>query len=53
MLIPGNPVRMSDVAIGPDRRPPWLGEHTDAVLAAELDLSPQELDALHADGVIG
>jgi len=53
VLIPGLPVKFADIAEGPDTRVPWLGEHTDAVLAAELDLSPQELDALHADGVIG
>jgi formyl-CoA transferase len=52
VLIPGNPVRMSDVAIGPDRRPPWLGEHTDAVLAAELGLSGAALAALRTSGVI-
>ena len=52
VLIPGNPVRMSDVAIGPDRRPPWLGEHTDAVLATELGLTPSSLAALRDAGVI-
>ena len=52
VLIPGNPVRMSDVAIGPDRRPPWLGEHTDAVLATELGLSAAALAALRTSGVI-
>jgi len=45
-------VRMSDVAIGPDRRPPWLGEHTDAVLATELGLTPSSLAALRDAGVI-
>ena len=43
---------MSDVAIGPDRRPPWLGEHTDAVLATELGLSAAALAALRTSGVI-
>ncbi|HVM65225.1 MAG TPA: CaiB/BaiF CoA-transferase family protein [Acidimicrobiales bacterium] len=52
VLIPGNPVRMSDVAIGPDARPPWLGEHTDAVLGDELGLSAAELGALRSAGVI-
>jgi formyl-CoA transferase len=52
VLIPGNPVRMSDVAIGPDRRPPWLGEHTDSVLSAELGLSAAALAALRTSGVI-
>jgi crotonobetainyl-CoA:carnitine CoA-transferase CaiB-like acyl-CoA transferase len=53
VLIPGNPVRMSDVAIGPDVRAPWLGEHTDAVLADELGLSTAKLEVLRASGVIG
>jgi formyl-CoA transferase len=53
VLVPGNPVRMSDVAIGPDTRAPWLGEHTDAVLAGELGLSDGELGELRAAGVIG
>ena len=52
VLIPGNPVRMSDVAIGPDRRPPWLGEHTDAVLGDELGLSATALRELRDAGVI-
>jgi formyl-CoA transferase len=53
VLIPGLPVKFADVAEGPDTRVPWLGEHTDAVLAGELHLSRQELDALRARGVIG
>ena len=31
---------------------PWLGEHTDAVLAEELGLDDAELAALRADGAI-
>ena len=34
--MPGNPVKMSKVAEGPETRVPWLGEHTDEVLRAEL-----------------
>jgi crotonobetainyl-CoA:carnitine CoA-transferase CaiB-like acyl-CoA transferase len=30
-----------------------LGEHTEAVLTSELGLSPSDIDALRADGVIG
>ena len=44
---------MSAVSEGPDTRPPWLGEHTDEVLAAELGLSKEALAELRADGVIG
>jgi crotonobetainyl-CoA:carnitine CoA-transferase CaiB-like acyl-CoA transferase len=52
ILVPGNPIKMSAVADGPDTRVPWLGEHTDEVLAAELDLNADELAALRQDGVI-
>ena len=53
VLTPGNPVKMSAVTEGPDTRPPWLGEHTDEVLAAELGLDEAALAELRADGVIG
>jgi formyl-CoA transferase len=52
IVVPGNPVKMSKVAEGPETRPPWLGEHTDAVLSAELGLGAAELAVLRADGVI-
>ncbi len=38
-VVPGNPIELSDMsAEGPDRRGPWLGEHTDAVLQDLLGL---------------
>ncbi|MEO5876146.1 MAG: CaiB/BaiF CoA-transferase family protein [Streptosporangiaceae bacterium] len=52
VLVPGNPVRMSAAPAVADPRPPWLGEHTDSVLEAELGLSPAQVAALRADGVI-
>jgi formyl-CoA transferase len=52
VLVPGNPVKMSGVAEGPETRVPWLGEHTDEVLAAELGLDADAVAALRADGVI-
>ncbi len=52
VLIPGNPVKLSAVAEGPETRIPWVGEHTTEVLQAELGLSGVELDQLRADGVI-
>jgi crotonobetainyl-CoA:carnitine CoA-transferase CaiB-like acyl-CoA transferase len=52
VLVPGNPVKLSKVSEGPESRVPWLGEHTRAVLAAELGLGVAELDALAADGVV-
>ena len=53
VLVPGNPVKLSKVAEGPETRVPWLGENTDEVLAAELGLDAERLAALRADGVIG
>jgi formyl-CoA transferase len=52
VLIPGLPVKFADVAEGPETRVPWLGEHTDDVLSAELGLGADELRALRSDGVI-
>ncbi|HET9543240.1 MAG TPA: CaiB/BaiF CoA-transferase family protein [Acidimicrobiales bacterium] len=52
VLIPGNPVKLSAGAEGPETRIPWVGEHTTEVLQAELGLSGVELDQLRADGVI-
>ncbi|HEX3811976.1 MAG TPA: CoA transferase [Mycobacteriales bacterium] len=53
VLVPGNPVRLSAVAQGPETRVPWLGEHTDQLLRAELGLTTEELTVLRADGVLG
>jgi crotonobetainyl-CoA:carnitine CoA-transferase CaiB-like acyl-CoA transferase len=52
VLTPGNPVRLSTLEPARETRPPWLGEHTDEVLTAELALTPAELSALRGHGVI-
>jgi len=52
VLIPGNPVKLSKMADGPETRVPWVGEHTDEVLHKELGLSDTELADLRAEGVI-
>ena len=52
VLIPGNPVKLSAVAEGPETRIPWVGEHTDEVLRAELETDDAELARLRAKGVI-
>jgi crotonobetainyl-CoA:carnitine CoA-transferase CaiB-like acyl-CoA transferase len=52
VLVPGMPIKLSGVAEGPDRRVPWLGEHTAEVLHDLLGLTDDELDALVADGVV-
>jgi formyl-CoA transferase len=53
VLVPGNPVKLSKMAEGPETAPPMVGEHTDAVLAADLGLSDSDVAALRAEGVIG
>ncbi|CAN5871736.1 CaiB/BaiF CoA-transferase family protein [soil metagenome] len=53
VLVPGNPIKLSDVAEGPERRVPWLGEHTADVLAAELDYDEARVAALREAGAIG
>jgi formyl-CoA transferase len=52
VIIPGNPIKMSRVAEGPEWRPPTLGEHTDEVLVHELGLAVELVQQLRADGVI-
>jgi formyl-CoA transferase len=53
ILIPASPIKLSRAAEGPERRVPWLGEHTDEVLTKELGLSEPELAGLRAEGVVG
>ncbi len=52
VLVPGNPVKLSKVAEGPETRVPWVGEHTDEVLRAELGLDDAELAKLRDADVI-
>lgn len=52
VLVPGNPVKLSKMAEGPETRVPWVGEHTDDVLGAELGLGGADLEALRSEGVI-
>jgi crotonobetainyl-CoA:carnitine CoA-transferase CaiB-like acyl-CoA transferase len=52
VLIPGNPIKMSKVTEGPETRVPWVGEHTDQVLRAELGLDEADLAKLRDAGVI-
>jgi crotonobetainyl-CoA:carnitine CoA-transferase CaiB-like acyl-CoA transferase len=50
--MPGNPIKMSDVAGTPSRPAPRLGEHTDAVLTELLELPPERIAALRREGAI-
>jgi len=52
VLVPGNPLKLSAMSEGPEKPNPLLGEHTDAVLAAELGLDAQALARLHESKVI-
>jgi crotonobetainyl-CoA:carnitine CoA-transferase CaiB-like acyl-CoA transferase len=52
ILIPGNPVKLSKMADGPETRVPWVGEHTDTVLQDELGLDDSEMAKLRDAGVI-
>jgi formyl-CoA transferase len=52
VLVPGNPVKLSNVAEGPETRVPWVGEHTDSVLRAELGLDDAEIERLRGTGVV-
>ena len=52
MQIAGNPVKLSNVAEGPIRSFPGLGQHTDDVLTHDLALDAQQLTQLRDDGVI-
>ena len=42
VLIPGNPVKLSKVAEGPETRVPWVGEHTDDGAAATSSASTDD-----------
>lgn len=53
VLSPGNPVKLSRMAEGPETRVPWVGEHTAQVLKAELGLSDAEIERLASRGAIG
>jgi formyl-CoA transferase len=52
VLVPGNPVKLSRMAEGPETRVPWVGEHTSAVLADELGLDEATLTKLREGHVI-
>ena len=52
VLIPGNPVKLSNVPEDAEDRVPWVGEHTNEVLRAELGLDDADLADLAATGII-
>ncbi len=52
VLVPGNPVKLSNVSEDDEGRVPWVGEHTSEVLRAELGLDDSDLNALAEAGII-
>ncbi len=52
VLVPGNPVKMSKVAEGPETMVPWVGEHTSDVLAAELGLDDATINDLRKRRIV-
>jgi crotonobetainyl-CoA:carnitine CoA-transferase CaiB-like acyl-CoA transferase len=53
VLVPGIPVKLSNVEEEHEQRVPWVGEHTSEVLGKELGLDDAEIAALVERGVIG
>jgi crotonobetainyl-CoA:carnitine CoA-transferase CaiB-like acyl-CoA transferase len=52
ILVPGNPVKLSNMTEGPETRVPWVGEHTTELLQQELGLDDTELARLRDRGII-
>jgi crotonobetainyl-CoA:carnitine CoA-transferase CaiB-like acyl-CoA transferase len=52
MRVLGTPLKLSDTPASIRRPPPRLGEHTDAILTADLGLAASDIDALRAKRVI-
>ncbi|EJL23702.1 CaiB/BaiF CoA-transferase family protein [Novosphingobium sp. AP12] len=50
--IVNRPIRFTDAEQPVPEAPPVLGQHTDAVLAEVLDLSPERIAALRASGIV-
>jgi formyl-CoA transferase len=47
-----SPIKLSDSPSRPDRPPPTLGEHTDAILTKELGFSEEQLRDLRRRHVV-
>lgn len=52
LRLPRSPFRFSEGEAGTTGRPAWQGEHNREVLRTLLDLSDDEIDRLHHDGVL-
>ena len=49
----GVPIKLSDTPGAVRTAPPVLGQHTDAILKGDLGMTPADIAALRASGVIG
>jgi formyl-CoA transferase len=52
VIVPGNPVKLSKMANGPELYPPRIGEHTEELLRDELGYDEARIAALREAGVI-
>lgn len=52
VVVHGNPIKFSASPEGPAEKWPLVGEHTEAVLKADLGIGEEELAALRAEGVV-
>jgi len=52
VLVPDNPVKLSNAREASETRVSWVGEHTDEVLRLELGLDEAELTRLADNAVI-
>jgi crotonobetainyl-CoA:carnitine CoA-transferase CaiB-like acyl-CoA transferase len=48
----GVPIKLSETPGGVRRPPPGLGEHTAEILQSDCKLTPADVEALRASGVI-
>jgi CoA:oxalate CoA-transferase len=48
----GNPIKLSRTPGAPSRVPPQLGEHSSGILTELLEMSPDEVSGLIAEGVV-
>ncbi len=48
----GTPFKFTGTDLPDFRPPPLLGQHTDEILAELLSLTPDEIQALHTEGIV-
>ena len=48
----GNPIKLSETPVSYEKAPPTLGQHTEAVLSDLLELNPEQIKQLRAEGII-